>query len=151
MNGDAEVLLAIFSTLLPGLRCDRTYGMREGKLAKVLAKAMYLGETRRKQLEDWKSCTKQGDLASAVEKLMSEAETVPLGTVTVTEVNRVLDRIAGRCVFSSDALQQNMKAHKSDDPYKDLCELWPKLRSHEGKWVVRLLLKKLDPAIIPGR
>jgi DNA ligase-4 len=151
MHNNPAVLLAIFSTLLPELRYDRVYGMRESTLVKILIKAMGLGNSRRRMLENWRNLTEQGDLGSAVEKVMLEAETSRAATVTVTEVDEMLDRLAGRYIFSSEELREKIKGRKEEKPYWELCELWPRLRSFEGKWLTRLLLKKLDPVMIPGK
>ena len=61
----------------------------------------------------------------------------------------MLDRLAGRCIFSSEELQEKVAGGKTES-HRELCELWPRLRSYEGKWLTRLLLKKLDPVVIPG-
>jgi hypothetical protein len=147
---NAKTLIAILSALLPDLRPDRVYSLREDGLAKVLTKALHISGTRREtELIDYRTSTKEGDLGSAVQKVVSQAETSKGGFVTVDELDEVLDKLAARCVFTSKELREMWKG-ESAEASELLKPLFFRLSSFEAKWVTRCILKSLAPAMMPG-
>ncbi|TGZ83607.1 hypothetical protein EX30DRAFT_393179 [Ascodesmis nigricans] len=166
IDNNPVILLAIFSILLPGLRCDRVYGLREDSLGKVLVRVMGLtaARGRGKRLLGWKKvggngsaqnrsggvgAAEIGDFAEVVEKVMREAETSKGGLVTVEEIDELLDRLAGLCQFSSSELRRKVKDEKKKgkcgSAFEALSALWHRLTSCEAKWVIRVILRSMEP------
>lgn len=154
MAGNEELLIAIFSTFLPHLRCDRVYGLREPGLIKIVAKAMGLGPSRKKELENWMQWAKPKDLGAAVGCMLGKCENVKEGTVEVTEVEEVLNGVAGGSVFSTVEIKENWKERKRREKGlgrgEVIVRLLRRCTSWEAKWVVRLLLKGTGPVVVPG-
>jgi DNA ligase-4 len=147
-----QTVLAIMSALLPDLRPDRVYMLPEGLLSKALAKALFIAGTRREDdLLNWKEATVWEDLGSAVFKVMKAAEPSAGGTVTVDELDDVLNRLAAWSHFSDDELRARVKQGQPLDKRSRLLQdLFLRLNSWEGKWVTRIILKSLLPVTIPG-
>ncbi|KAI5780815.1 hypothetical protein EDC01DRAFT_667337 [Geopyxis carbonaria] len=145
---DWTTLSAIMSSFLPELRPDRTYMMREDTLAKILIRIMFLGSARQRVLLDWRKSTKEGDLGSAVEKIMKQTPFCEEGTITVEEIDTMLDELAGRCRFSTEELRKKYKATSGRTPQEIIESIWMRLTPYEGKWLTRCILKKLDPVVI---
>ncbi|KAF8537019.1 hypothetical protein BDD12DRAFT_848351 [Trichophaea hybrida] len=146
---NAKTLVAILSTLLPDLRPDRVYSLREDSLAKVLTKALHISGTRRETvLIDYRTSTEEGDLGSAIQKVVSQAETSKGGIVTVDELDEVLGKLAARVVFTSKELRERWKGEPAET-WDLLKPLFFRLNSFEAKWVTRCILKSLTPVIMP--
>lgn len=148
-----HTLVCIFSFLLPELRADRTYALRENALARIIGRCMLLGQTRQKLLDGWRT-SKGGDLATVVQRVMAQTENCPVMRVTVEEVEFALDKLAARCRFSSERLRARFGNAVEDEPEKSaddvLRAIWRRLTSVEGKWVVRAILKSHLPLVLPG-
>ena len=139
-----RTLLAIQSALLPHLRPDRVYNLREEGLSRALAKQLCVWRTRRApDLLEWRTTTRRGDLGSAVQKVMKETEVDERGeAVTVEQLEDALDRLACRSVFSDAELRRRVKAAGGvDTNFTPLLTLFYRLSSVEAKWVTRIVLK----------
>jgi DNA ligase-4 len=147
-----KTLAAIQSLLLPEIRPDRVYGLREDALVKVLMKVLGLvGCQRGKTLQNWRTSTSDGQLATAVKKVMKEAEfSLDGANVTVEELDDVLDKLAGRYRFSSDELRKKAQDSNVCEPYTLLGPIFLRLSSLEGKWLIRCMLKNLTPVVMSG-
>ena len=147
IGGGAKTVLAIQSTLQPGLRPDRVYRMREEGLAKAVVKALCIAGTRRgNHLTQWRMC---GDLGEAVRRVMREADREG-GKVLVEQVDEALDRLAARSRFSNKELVQRVRAESLGAPEEPL-NLFNRLCSVEAKWLTRCILKCLAPVQMPGK
>lgn len=65
----------------------------------------------------------------------------------IQDINNTLNRVAALCVFSSPSYRGAARPGSIDSP-TSLVRAFRRLRSVEAKWLVRLLLKDLRPAII---
>lgn len=148
IRNDPRKLVSIFSFFLPALRADRTYALREGALSKIIGRCLLLGIGRQKDLNNWRS-SNEGDFSSVVQRIMAQAENPLDGPVTVEDVEDVLNKLAARCRFSSDALRICSTAEETSAEYV-LENLYRKLSSKEGKWVTRAILKCHLPVVMPG-
>jgi DNA ligase-4 len=147
-----QTVLAIMSALLPDLRPDRVYMLPEGLLSRALAKALFVAGTRREDdLLKWKEATVWEDLGSAVFKVMRAAEPSAGGTVTIEELDGVLNRLAAWSHFSDNELRARIRQGQPLDRRSRLLQdLFLRLNSSEGKWVTRIILKSLLPVTMPG-
>lgn len=143
-----RTLVSIFSFLLPDLRADRTYALRENALAKVVGRCLLLGVRRQNDLSNWRS-SNEGDFSSVVQRIMAQAENPLDKPVTIEDVEGILNKLAARCRFSSDALRTTELNQETSARYV-LGNLYRKLSSKEGKWVTRAILKCHLPVVIPG-
>jgi DNA ligase-4 len=111
-----------------------------------------LGTTRLKELRWWKQ-TNGVDFASAVEHVISatDSETRPGASVTLEEIDEVLDRVTAASPFSAVDLRNKINTkypsrRRADDV---LSFLLRKLHSSEAKWLIRMVLKTYSPARVP--
>jgi DNA ligase-4 len=79
--------------MFPEHRAERVYNLREAKLEVIVQRALGLGATRSKEPRWWTQ-TNGADFASAVEHVISatDSETRPDASVTLEEIDEVLDR-----------------------------------------------------------
>ncbi|KAK7219337.1 hypothetical protein V2G26_007340 [Clonostachys chloroleuca] len=91
--------------------------------------------------------------ASCVERVMIITDYEPrLGpNVTLDEIDEILDQIAASSPFSSVALKERVKQKYGQPIRRDnlLLGLFRRLRSSEGKWMIRMLSKNYSPAHVP--
>lgn len=140
-------LLALLSCLFPEKRPDRVYWLQSTSLARVIARCLYLGSSRIKDLDQWR-LQGGGDLGQCVENVMSQAENqlVPGQEVSVEEIDDALQAISSRCRFSGPAVQ---KSHAAVDVDEDLGPLYRRLSSRDSKWLTRMILKSYAPVQLP--
>jgi DNA ligase 4 len=103
--------VAFLSCLFPHRRPDRVFGLQERRLESIIGRALCLGRTRLKDLQQWR--TRDGvDFASSVGRVMSATDSAlqPDSGVTVDWVDEVLDQIAARSSFSSPKLRTDVQA-----------------------------------------
>ena len=88
--------------MFPERRVDRVYNLQEAKLEAIIKPALGLGTTRLKELLWWKQISGV-DFASAVEHVISatDSEIRPSASVTLEEIDEVLDRAAAASPFST--------------------------------------------------
>ncbi|KAL1959940.1 hypothetical protein VTO42DRAFT_608 [Malbranchea cinnamomea] len=139
--------LALLSCLFPEKRVDRVYGLREPSLVKVIGRCLLLGASRKQELDLWRE-RGGGDLGQCVENVMRQAENHLNGLpeVTVEEIDHALAQIASNCRFSGPNVRRSHSAVTVDDA---LAPIFRRLKSHEGKWLTRLVLKDFSPVIVP--
>ena len=144
--------VAFLSCLFPERRADRVFNLQEKRLESIIKQAQGLGVTRLKQLQNWR--TRDGaDFASCVERVMSatDSEPRPGSSVTLEELDEILDRIAATSSFSSVDLRERIEA-KYAEPIRTqdaLSTIFRRLYSSEAKWMVRMILKTYSPVQIP--
>lgn len=102
-------LLPSCLVMFPEHRADRVYNLREAKLEVLVQRALRLGATRLKELRWW-TPTNGVDFASAVEHVISAtgSETRPDASMTLEEIDEVLDRVAAASSFSAVDLRNKM-------------------------------------------
>ena len=137
------------SCLLPEKRADRVYGLSRARLEGIIAQSQgfrrgRLYELRRLQDRDGL------DLASAIEQSLAVTDdpTTPVRPMMIQDINDTLDRVAASCVFSSPA-HRCIAPPGSIDTRTSLVRAFRRMCSVEAKWLVRLLLKDLHPAVMP--
>jgi DNA ligase 4 len=74
--------------------------------------------------------------------------THPVRPTTIQDINDTLDRVAASCTFSSPA-HRGAAPPGSIDSRTSLVRAFRRMCSVEVKWLVRLLLKDLRPAVMP--
>ncbi|KAH8701993.1 hypothetical protein BGW36DRAFT_356138 [Talaromyces proteolyticus] len=138
---------ALLSCLFPEKRPDRVYGFQSAALARIIARCLYLGISRIKDLDKWR-VQGEGDLGQCVENVMRQAENqiIPGQEVTIEEIDAVLDDISSRCRFSGPSVRKRHAAAAVDEI---LGPLYRKLGSRDSKWLTRLILKSYHPVKIP--
>lgn len=136
-------LAALLSTLLPGRRIDRVYGIKSSRLCQILRQQLIVG-IRGVALEQWK-VHGSGGLPICVEKLLSEGWCGNrIGEqLTVEQVDELLGKIASQSRYSSPKVRakfQNVNVNKELGAVYNRC-----LSPNEAKWFTRLILKDLSP------
>ena len=132
-------------------RPDRVFNLQEKKLESIIQQAQCLRAGRLKDLQSWR--TSDGtDFASCVEHVMSatDSKPMPFPSITVEELDEILDRIAATLAFSSPDLR-NRTEEKHVEPLRTndtLLRVFRIVNSSEAKWVVRMLLKTYSPVHI---
>ncbi|KEF63666.1 uncharacterized protein A1O9_01644 [Exophiala aquamarina CBS 119918] len=138
--------LAFLACVLPNRLPHRTYGLREKRLADIVANALRLPNPgrRRTKLESW---TTGADFATLVEEVMHEAENPPARKqVTLEELDAALCELAANSGF----LAPQMQRFRTNRPrYRILEPILRRLSSKEAKWLMRMLLKAYSSAAIP--
>lgn len=144
--------VAFLSCLFPERRADRVYGLQERRLEGILKGALGLGATCMKALQRWRDADGP-DLASVVQSVMSTTDDSPRPQhrITVTEIDRTLDRVASTSSFSSFDLREKIKVSQPQPIHvaDELTMIFCRLQSSQAKWMIRLLLKTLSPIQIP--
>lgn len=150
IGNDPRVLTAVYSLLLPHRRPDRVYGLKEPSLVQsVLPDCIGVGKTGRgRNLKNWRCYGPDGDLGSAVERLMAESPFAVVTTVTIDEVYTVLGRLASRSGFSSETNRRYKTGELT--PRELLKPLWMRLTPWEAKWLTRIILMGLITFEMPG-
>ncbi|KAK5319428.1 hypothetical protein LTR20_006177 [Exophiala xenobiotica] len=140
--------IAFLSCLLPERLPQRTYGMREVRLVKVLARIWNLPSRCIKPLQEWK--TAKTDFATVVEQVMAEFDAYVAAEtqVTLVEVDHALLQLAANSGFSSPEISKQKNSIQSHDI---LFSIVRRLQSHQLKWLVRMILKDYSPIQIPER
>ncbi|PYH75937.1 hypothetical protein BO82DRAFT_387667 [Aspergillus uvarum CBS 121591] len=135
IRGPDTDLLALLSCMFPEKRPDRVYWLQETSLARIIARCLLLGSSRREELERWRVSSGL-DLGQCVENVMRQAENDldPGREVTVEEIDSALNSIAARCRFSGP---------------RALGSLFRRLRSRDAKWLTRMILKGYYPVVFP--
>jgi len=142
--------IALFSLLFPELRADRVYNLREDGLVKVIARCLGLGVTRQRQLSNWRRDA-DGDLGKMVGRIMRAAENPPPSPgeeVTVEEIEKALEELASRSIFSSQS-KQTPAGTATRGAHEILTPLFLRMSSSEGMWFTRAILKSYLPVVIP--
>jgi DNA ligase-4 len=67
--------------------------------------------------------------------------------VTVEEIDRVMQKIASSCHFSSPSVQAS-RVSPSIDKEHELRELYRRVSPRDGKWLTRLILKNYEPVVL---
>ncbi|SPB47806.1 unnamed protein product [Aspergillus niger] len=139
--------LALLSCMFPEKRTDRVYWLQDTSLAKIIARCLLLGCSRRQELERWR-VSGGVDLGQCVENVMRQAENhVTNGQdVTVEEIDKALAEIASRCKFSGPRVRRQRTAVKVD---QTLSSLYRRLSSRDAKWLTRMILKSYSPVSLP--
>jgi DNA ligase-4 len=103
--------VAFLSCLFPERRADRVYGLKESRLEGIIQHALGLGASSLKELRSWRHPDRQ-DFASTVHRVAAMTNVAPphQRSVTITEIDETLDRIASISPFSSDTLKDKVKS-----------------------------------------
>lgn len=142
---DAEESAAFLSTLLPQRRKDRVYGIQSPTLVKLLGRCLALNISRRADLTRYKDAG-NGDLGDCLERVLRGGGPPALPPVSLLEVDELFQFLAGQCRFSSVDVQE-LPASSGDRDEK-LRHILLRSSPAEAKWVVRLILKDLSPAVM---
>ncbi|RAH78077.1 hypothetical protein BO86DRAFT_412681 [Aspergillus japonicus CBS 114.51] len=147
IRGPGTDLLSLLSCMFPEKRPDRVYWLQETSLARIIARCLLLGSSRRAELERWRVSSGL-DLGQCVENVMRQAENDldPGREVTVEEIDSALNSIAACCRFSGPRVR---KQHTAVDVEQALGSLFKRLRSRDAKWLTRMILKGYYPVVFP--
>ena len=69
--------------------------------------------------------------------------------VTLEEIDRALETIAGGYRFSSPDVRSKVPPHVQRNPEHILAQVFVRLQSREAKWFTRMILKSYFPVLIP--
>jgi DNA ligase-4 len=137
--------IALLSTLLPGRRTDRVYGLGTGRLSHIFARCLRLGHARASQMYNWDQSGDE-DFASLVCRLQEATEAgTPVVDPTLEEVDQVMHVLASRFHFSSPQIRQSASTLSADEILASLC---CRMKAKQLKWLVRLMLKNLSPVVL---
>lgn len=141
VNSPDVNVVVILSSLLPGRRTDRVYGIQVPALSKYLRKCLSIGKSRWDQLERWK-IPGRGDLGECIEQTQRQAENpVAYNEVTMQEVDDTLAEIARANRFSTPAVRNRDIYLDGLDTSEKLQRVYYRLQSREVKWFTRMILK----------
>lgn len=147
---DVQHGTALLSALLPERRTDRVYGVQAPRLSRILSRCMGLGVTRAKDLELYKT-PGHGDLASCLERVIKAGGSLGSASVTLGEVDELLDLLAGGCRWSHRSFREKLPPGSSEQRDRELARLFNCVSSLEGKWLVRLIMKDFSPVCVDER
>ena len=142
--------VALLSSLLPAKRSDRVYGFQSPSLTKILGRCLGLGESRKQELQRWKE-PNGGDLGICIERVLiatPNPEKVQ-NTITIEEIDAVLDALAARNRFSGPEIRAKKGQHGPSKVDDMLASIYHRLSSREAKWFTRILLKDYNPIVFP--
>lgn len=142
--------VALLSALLPERRTDRVYNLQPPSLTKILGRCFSLGSSRLLLLQRWET-PGGGDLGQCVERVLKEAP-FPChshGTVTVEEIDTVLNQIATRSQWSGPQIRAKRNGSASIDIESMLSSIYSRLKPNEAKWFTRMLLKNYASVAVP--
>ncbi|KPI41800.1 DNA ligase 4 [Cyphellophora attinorum] len=143
-----ESAVALLSSLLPERLPHRVYDLRENRLAKIFGRALGLGGHRMRRLTDWQTQVGPGmDFAQHVESIMAEAEASSNKTFTLDEVDAALVQVAANSKYAGPKMK--LRRDVVAQPHELLGPIITSLRSHEAKWLIRLILKDLRTVQMP--
>lgn len=154
LDDDLTDKCALLSTLLPELRTDRVFGIKEKTLQPRIARACRLGHSRIKDLSRWTVPGSNLDLAECAEAILEQTPHVRNPAVTVEEIDALLHALAAKNSFSAPSVRAAGKpstevpVSKQDGPLETLLR---RLTAREIKWATRLILKSFLPVIVPER
>ncbi|EJD08532.1 DNA ligase/mRNA capping enzyme, partial [Fomitiporia mediterranea MF3/22] len=139
----------IFLMLFPEEDVRRKYGMQEVMLARVLDGVLSVNGSLKRWASSCDTCT--SSLGEEVCRVMSCSATEDDGnynTVTIQEVNSMLDELAAKSRFSACELRD--PAAKSDRSRQTILQsVFRKLRPFEAAVLTQIILKDLRPVIYP--
>ena len=135
--------VALISTLLPERRSDRVYNIQEKRLCSILSRCLGLSAARTKDLQAYKQ-PGRGDLATCLERVLKSSGPPAQPTVDLDDVHEVLQALAGLSPFS-DPNVQKLPPGSSEIRDSLLGNIFKRLHSNEGKWLVQLILKEFSP------
>nr|Q7Z7W5.1 RecName: Full=DNA ligase 4; AltName: Full=DNA ligase IV; AltName: Full=Polydeoxyribonucleotide synthase [ATP] 4 [Coprinopsis cinerea]BAC76766.1 DNA ligase IV [Coprinopsis cinerea]BAD93669.1 DNA ligase IV [Coprinopsis cinerea] len=134
-------LYPVLRLLLPQKDRDRAvYGLKEKNLAKTYIKLIPLGmrDPDAIRLLNWKKPTERdkssGDFPQVLCEVVSKRSSVIEGTLTIDELNEILDDIA-----------KNMG--KSDVQSKILRRIYNNSTADEQRWIIRIILKDMNISV----
>ncbi|KAI0820786.1 DNA ligase 4 [Trametes gibbosa] len=130
-------LFPVLRLILPQKDRERAiYGLKEKNLAKAYIKVIPLGrhDPDAIRLLNWKKPTDRyhssGDFPTVLYEVVNKRSSVVEGTMTITDINNLLDELA-----------QNMG--KSDIQSKILQRAYDRCTPEEQRWLVRIILKDM--------
>jgi DNA ligase 4 len=144
--------VAFLSCLFPECRPDCVFGLQIRQLEKIIQRAQCLGTTRMTELRSWR--TDNGvDFASCVKRVIAATDPGPRPglTVTLKELDELLDRIAATSQSSSIDLRRRVR-EKYPEPIRmdeALAVIFARLSSSEMEWMVRILLRDYSHSRVP--
>ncbi|ETS79603.1 hypothetical protein PFICI_09456 [Pestalotiopsis fici W106-1] len=140
--------VAVLSTLLPGNRPDRVYGIQVNRLQSIISRAMGLGISRLRVLQEYNTLpSSDKDLADCVEELLTNTPNPKqLEEITVEEIDAALHHVASGCKFSSKEVQAS---RNKDGQTISLGDFYNRLTARDAKWFTRLVLKDFAPVVMP--
>ncbi|KAJ3377107.1 hypothetical protein HDU92_008633 [Lobulomyces angularis] len=132
--------LQLLRLLIPNEDIDRKYNIKEKSLANHLIKILGLnGIPRGERLKDWSLID---DLSIVLYDTVYSAEPCISKEFTLHQINSLLDELASLSAFSDQKIQNS----KSNRTVKDILhDLFYQQRATESKWLVRIILKNLEP------
>lgn len=106
---------AVLSTLLPGNRPDRVYGIQVNRLQSIISRAMGLGMSRLKVLHEYALPGCDKDLADCVEDLLTKT----VRTVSHSSICRQYIRFFYACLLTIDVAKS--QANRRDNSRGNRC------------------------------
>ncbi|KAK9478934.1 hypothetical protein V1514DRAFT_329466 [Lipomyces japonicus] len=143
---------AVLSCLFPELRPDRSTNTKTIQLVNTITRALGFNGTNREAMIMSRVFHQKEELAVVVNEVvgMAEHNTNTNNAVTVEEVNSVITQLASSSKFSSETVQKSNVAEAEQFRRTDILRpIFIRLKSHQIKWLIRILNKNLLPAIIP--
>jgi DNA ligase 4 len=110
--------VAFLLCLFPERRPDRIFNLQEKKLESIIQQVQYLGAGCLKALQSWRT-SNSTDFVLYIEQVMSatDSEPIPCPSITVEELDKILDRIAATSVFLSPDLR-----NRTEEKYIELLQ-----------------------------
>ena len=98
--------VAFLSCLFPECRPDCVFNLQEKKLESIIQQAQCLGAGCLKDLQSWRA-SNSTDFVLCIEQVMSatDSEPMPFPSITIEELDEILDQIAATSVFLSPDLK----------------------------------------------
>ena len=150
ISRQGEAGYSFLACMFPERLPQRSYAIKEIRLATVFGRALGLGASRARRLNAWNE-TGDRDFASCVEEIMAECESdapSPSREVVLEDIDEALGQIAANTAFSSAVLRENADQRTHDQL---LAPILRRLTSCEAKWLIRMILKSYSPVQIPER
>ena len=133
---------ALLSTLLPELRTDRMYGVKESRLGQVLCRCLGLGSTRIERLKSWTPATNM-DFGQHIYHIVKETDAGTLPKLKVEELDAALHKLAAMCRWSSPKVRLAKPAADERHMHVVLGPIVRRMLAKEAKWFTRIVLKTL--------
>ncbi|KKA29583.1 hypothetical protein TD95_003457, partial [Thielaviopsis punctulata] len=129
---------ALLSALLPEKRSNRVFSIKRHLEAKF-CEAQHLGASRLQELRRYKQAGSGVDLADCIEEqLIGTPNPSSASTLTLLEVDNVLQLTASRSCFSSPSVRATLGRTS-----QDVTSVYRTATANEAKWFTRLLMKDL--------
>ncbi|KDQ61659.1 hypothetical protein JAAARDRAFT_31124 [Jaapia argillacea MUCL 33604] len=143
----------VFRLLFPEEDSERKYDMQESRLAHHLSNIFGLSTAaggRGQRLIRWKEESRSGCLGSQVKNILVDSSvhlTDATGSLTITEVDRLLNHLAATSAFSGITIRSSISSRRPKPEI--LRKLYDSLPPSEASFLTQIILKDLRPVLYP--